>query len=109
MNHKERLKGFVKSQLDSFSVESSSQSSPQILSSQGQFNSLNVNLPKLQLLAFSGDIQQWPEFCDMLNASVHDQNLPKVSRFSYLKRVLKGSAAATITGISVTTENLIWL
>ena len=38
-------------------LESSTQSSPQILSSQGQFNSLSVSLPKLQLLTFSGDIQ----------------------------------------------------
>ena len=84
-------------------LESSAQSSPQILSSQGQFNSLSVSLPKLQLLTFSGDIQ-WPEFWDMFNSSVHEQNLPKVSKFSYLKEVLKGSAAAAISGISVTTE-----
>ena len=59
-------------------LESSTQGSPQILSSQGQFNSLNVSLPKLQLLTFGGDIQQWPEFWDMFNSSVHEQNLPKV-------------------------------
>ena len=41
----------------------------------------------------------------MFNSSVHEQNLPKVSKFSYLKGVLKGSAAAAISGISVTTEN----
>ena len=79
-------------------LESSIQSSSQILSSQGQFNGLSVSLPKLQLLTFSGDIQQWPEFWDMFNSSVHEQNLPKVSKFSYLKGVLKGSTAAAISG-----------
>ena len=85
-------------------LESSTQSLPQILSSQDQFNSLNVSLPKLQLLTFSGDIQQWPEFWAMFNSSVHKQNLPKVSKFSYLKGVLKGSAAVAISGISATTD-----
>ena len=83
-------------------MESSIQNSPQDLSSQGY---LNVSLPKLQLLTFAGDIQQWPEFWDSFKSSVHEQNLPKVSKFSYLKGVLKGSAATAISGISVTTEN----
>ena len=51
-------------------LESSIQSSPQDLSSQGY---LNVSLPKLQLLTFGGDIQQWPEFWDMFKSSVHEQ------------------------------------
>ena len=38
----------------------------------------------------------------MFNSSVHEQNLPKVSKFSYLNSVLKNSA---ISGIPVTTEN----
>ena len=38
----------------------------------------------------------------MFNSSVHEQNLPKVSKFSYLNSVLKNSA---ISGIPVITEN----
>ena len=41
----------------------------------------------------------------MFKSSVHEQNLPTVSKFSYLKGVLKGSAAAAISGISVTADN----
>ena len=41
----------------------------------------------------------------MFNSSVHEQNLLKVSKFSYLKSVLKNSAAAAISGIPVTSEN----
>ena len=43
-------------------LESSILSSTQNLSSQGHLGNLEVSLPKLQLLIFSGDIQQWPEF-----------------------------------------------
>ena len=35
----------------------------------------------------------------------HEQALSQVSKLSYLKNVLKGSAAAAILGIPVTTEN----
>ena len=66
---------------------------------------MRVSLPKLQLMTFGGDIQQWSEFWDMFNSSVHEQNLPKVSKFSYLKSVLKNSAAAAISVIPVTSEN----
>ena len=41
----------------------------------------------------------------MFNSSVHEQILPKVSKFSYLKGVLKDSAAAVISGILITTKN----
>ena len=79
-------------------MEPSIQNSSHNLSSQGQLSNLKVSLPKLQLLTFSGDIQQWPEFWDMFNSSVHEQILPKVSKFSYLKGVLKDSAAAVNPG-----------
>ena len=45
-----------------------------------------VNLPKLQLPVFDGDVQQWQEFWDIFDSSVHKQNLAKkLSKFSYLK------------------------
>ena len=66
---------------------------------------VSVNLPKLHLPTFDGSILKWPEFWDMFNASVHRQNIPKVSKFSYLKGALRGSASVAISGISVTEEN----
>ena len=71
---------------------------------QGQSN-FKVNLPKLQLPIFDGDIQQWQEFWDIFKSSVHEQNLTKVSKFSYLKAVLKGAAASAVSGISVNNDN----
>jgi len=38
-------------------------------------------------------------------ASVHQQGLPPVAKFTHLKSVLKGAAAAAISGIPVNNEN----
>ena len=72
---------------------------------QGQVGHLKVNLPKLQLPIFDGDVQKWQEFWDIFDSSVHQQNLTKVSKFSYLKAVLKGTAALAISGIPVNNDN----
>ena len=72
---------------------------------QGQVGHLKVNLPKLQLPIFDGDVQKWQEFWDIFDSSVHQQNLTKVSKFSYLKAVLKGTAALAVSGIPVNNDN----
>ena len=46
-----------------------------------------------------------PEFWDMFYASVHKQNIPKVSKFTYLKGVLRGSASVAISRIFITDDN----
>ena len=71
----------------------------------GQDTNIKVNLPKLQLPCFDGNVQQWPEFWDMFKTSVDEQNLPKVSKFNYLKSVLKGTAATAISGLSIDNKN----
>ena len=53
---------------------------------------VSVNLPKLHLPVFEGSVLRWPEFWDIFDASVHRQNIPKVSKFSYLKGALRGAA-----------------
>jgi len=63
------------------------------------------NLPKLQLPSFDGKVSEWQEFWDIYCCSIHEQNLPDVSKFTYLKSVLRGSALAAIAGISVTGDN----
>ena len=65
----------------------------------------SVNLPKLHLPTYDGSVLKWPEFWDIFEASVHRQNIPKVSKFSYLKGALRGSAYVDISGISVTEDN----
>ena len=67
---------------------------------------LRVNPPKLQLPVYDINIQQWQEFLDNFNSAIHElQMLPAVSKFNYLKSVLKGSALSVIVGIPLTSEN----
>jgi len=71
----------------------------------GTSNQLPIRLPKLHLPTFDGYILKWPEFWDIYESSVHRQDIPNVSKFSYLKGALRGSASMAIAGISVTNEN----
>ena len=67
---------------------------------------LRVNLPKLQLPVFDGNLQQWQEFWGIYKATIHEQQtMPAVSKLSYLKSVLKGSALSAIAGIPLTSVN----
>ena len=68
-------------------------------------HSVQMKLPKLQLPIFKGDILQWQEFWDIYNSAVHEQDIPNVTKFSYLNGLLRKSAAAAICGISVTNDN----
>ena len=48
---------------------------------------LRVNLPKLQLPVFDGNLQQWQEFWDIYKATIHEQHtMPAVWKFNYLNR-----------------------
>ena len=42
---------------------------------------------------------------DVFRSAIHEQTLPAVSKFSYLRSVLKGSALSAIAGIPLTSEN----
>ena len=57
--------------------------------------------PKLQLPNFDGTILKWPEFWDIYESSVQRQDIPKVVKYSYLKGVLRGSAASVVTGVAL--------
>ena len=67
--------------------------------------SVSVNLPQLRLPTFDGSVLRWPEFLDIVDASVHKQSTPKVSKFSYIKGTLHDSAFVVIFGLSVTEDN----
>ena len=69
-----------------------------------QRNSVKVNSPKIQLPCFDGN-KQWTEFWEMFTTSLDQQNLSKVSKFTHLKGVLRGAAAAAISGIAITNDN----
>jgi len=72
----------------------------------GQPPNLPMKLPKLTLPTFDGNVLRWQEFWDVFNTAVHQQTaISDVTKFSYLKGSLKGSAASVIYGISVTNDN----
>ena len=70
-----------------------------------KFNSDNAKLPKLHLKSFSGDILHFPEFWESFHSAVHNSSLDTITKFNYLRSLLEGSAAATISGLSLNSEN----
>ena len=65
-----------------------------------------VNLPKLTLPTFDGDILTFQSFWDKFTAIIDSrEDLPKVNKFSYLQSVLKGDAKASLQGMSLTASN----
>ena len=64
-----------------------------------------IHLPKLQLPNFEANILKWPEFWDIIESSMDKQNIPNVSKFSYLRSVLRGKAFVAILGITLSNEN----
>ena len=65
-----------------------------------------AKLPKLEIQKFGGDASQWFTFWDNFVASIHNnEELSDVERFSYLKGLLTGPAAATVAGLALTESN----
>lgn len=66
----------------------------------------DVKLPRLSIPSFAGDYKEWPAFKDLLSSSVHsNSNLSNVSKFQYLKGLLRGEAASLIRHMQMTEEN----
>ena len=66
----------------------------------------SVNLPKLQLEKFSGEIGEYREFLDMYTVTIHNnQSLSAVEKFQYLKTYLIGQAKQLIDGLTITDGN----
>ncbi|XP_065180221.1 uncharacterized protein LOC135810659 [Sycon ciliatum] len=66
---------------------------------------LPIQLPKLSLPTFDGDLLAWPDFFDMFSCAVDSQAIPEVSKFAYLKSVLHGRASRLICGLAITGVN----
>lgn len=64
-----------------------------------------VQLPKLDLPKFSGEIIQWQPFWDTFTANIDNQDLPEVSKFAYLNCCLIGEAKRVVSGLSLTSQN----
>ena len=67
--------------------------------------SVDVKLPKLTLPKFGRDVIQWQSFWDQFMATVHDSDLPVISKFSYLFSLLHGEAQQGMQGLSMTADH----
>ena len=65
-------------------------------------HSQRLKLPKLSLPKFSGDVELWQVFWESFTECVDSADLSEVSKFSYLRSLLKGEALTAISGLSLT-------
>ncbi|GBM60350.1 hypothetical protein AVEN_79946-2 [Araneus ventricosus] len=66
----------------------------------------NVKLPKLTIEKFMGNPQEWTEFWNSFETTIHENNvLSKVEKFSYLKMYLSGKALNVVSGFELSSEN----
>ena len=65
-----------------------------------------INLPKLNMKTFNGiDIEQFQEWYQMFEATIHRSRLSDVEKFIYLKMYLDKDALSLAEGYKVTKEN----
>ena len=75
-----------------------------VASSQSGTGAVNARLPKIQLPSFSGDVKQWTSFWEQFLVIVHETDLPEITKFTYLKSVLKGDKLS-VEGLALTSAN----
>ena len=75
--------------------------------STGSFSHTEARLPKLELPMFEGEVVQWPAFWDQFEAMVDNSELPDVSKFVYLRSLLKGETLAAIKGLTLSSQHYI--
>ena len=69
-------------------------------------HNMKAKLPKLEVKKFNGRLQDWQEFWDSFQSSIHgNDNLSAVDKFSYLKSLVQKPARSTIAGFAQTTVN----
>ena len=65
-----------------------------------------VRLPKLDIKHFSGQPEHWSEFWDSFNCAIHENDtISDVQKMTYLKNLVEGSAAQTISGFKISKDN----
>lgn len=63
---------------------------------------LHVNLPKMEIPKFDGDIRKWRTFHDMFSKLVHEkQQISEIEKFTYLRTYLEGEPLALLAHLQV--------
>lgn len=68
-------------------------------------NSINTRLPEIVLPEFHGNPLEWQSFWDIFNEAIETKEIDDIMKFNYLKGVLRGPAAASIFGLTLTSKN----
>lgn len=75
------------------------------LSSAHSSANVEAKLPKLELPQFNGDPLKWTSFWEQFEVVVHNSDMAEVTKFTYLRSLLKGDAKATVQGLSLSKEH----
>lgn len=68
----------------------------------------NVKLPRINLPTFSGELKSWPNFHDLFNTLIHEnQSLSNIEKFQYLYASLSGEPHDLIKHLPLTSGNYI--
>lgn len=82
------------------------QSPPDASGDAATTQNVRVKLPKLEAKRFNGKVEEWQEFWDSYESSIHkNQSLSNVDKFAYLRGLVGGAAKTTIAGLALTTPN----
>ena len=72
----------------------------------GAKTSSKAKLPKLTLPKFAGDPTEWTTFWDSFSSAIHlSEELSEIDKLQYLKSLLVGTAAETISGLPLSGSN----
>ena len=72
----------------------------------GAKTSSKAKLPKLTLPKFAGDPIEWTTFRYSFSSAIHlSEELSEIDKFQYLKCLLVGTAAETISGLPLSGSN----
>ena len=71
-----------------------------------QQHTVKARLPKLEVKKFNGRIQEWQEFWDAFESSVHkNDGLSAEDKFSYLRSLVQEPARSSMAGFALTGAN----
>ncbi|XP_035231814.1 uncharacterized protein LOC118203642 [Stegodyphus dumicola] len=76
------------------------------LTSNSEPDKPRINLPKLHVEPFEGNLEKFQEFWSQFDNAIHsNERLSKVDKYNYLKAFLKGPALISIQGLLVSENN----
>ena len=100
------IKNLAEKNINANSLRPQQQSDEISSVSGGSMPQQRASLPKINLPKFDGKTPtEWSSFYDQFEAVVHNSDLPEVSKFVYLRSLLKGEASSVIEGLKLNNEH----